>query len=272
METWYAIYTSCERPDNNFIDFQFGTDGREQIIELLERCNKIECLVELDEDESDDGEEEEEDKDGDDDDDGSIEGSVDEEDVEEEIDDEIEYLGSSVPLDRSLVDPTGDVSRLSVDETEYENSVEAFCNAKYPAETLFYAIDDNDKTTAIRNYLKTIPEESYLTYLVFTILKCAELSLKVEEALKIATELFKDTIEYAQKTNRLQSVRNFFLIQLGLLKSEDKNFKPQYNVQGCRHALKYVLNANIIPVEEKNIYEFFLEDKNRTAPIVLNHP
>lgn len=111
---------------------------------------------------------------------------------------------------------------------------------------------------------QTISDENYLVYLVFTILKCAELSEKSKEALEVTTELFKDAYDHAQKKDRLQSVRNFFAIQLGLLKCEDKRFKPRYNVQGCRHALKSVLTQNIVPTDEKNIFEFLLEQQAET--------
>lgn len=153
-----------------------------------------------------------------------------------------------------------------------ENSVEAFINAQYPSETMFANINEKDKTKAIRDYLKTIPQESYLAYLVFTILKCSELSQKSNEALNVSEELFKDAFAVAQQQNRLHSIRNFFLVQLGLLKSEDKTFKPKYNVDGCRHALRHILQKNIIPDDEKVIYQFLLDDKNKTAPIALIHP
>lgn len=116
----------------------------------------------------------------------------------------------------------------------------------------------------IFKFFQTISEENYLVYLVFAVLKCAELSEKSKEALDVATELFKDVYEYAQKKDRLQSVRNFFAIQLGLLKCEDKQFKPRYNIQGCKHALKSVLGQNIVPGDEKNIFEFLLEQDNET--------
>lgn len=87
------------------------------------------------------------------------------------------------------------------------------------------------------------------------------MSEKSKEALEVTTELFKDVYDHAQKKDRLQSVRNFFAIQLGLLKCEDKMFKPRYNVQGCRHALKSVLTKDIVPTDEKNIFEFLLEQQ-----------
>lgn len=177
------------------------------------------------------------------------------------------------------------MSRFSLgDDTEStDNPVEAFCNAQYPSEAMFHAISDTDKIKALREYLKvssvyfpfwfliliifpfqTISDENYLVYLVFTILKCAELSEKSQEALEVTTELFKDAYDHAQKKDRLQSVRNFFAIQLGLLKCEDKKFKPRYNVQGCRHALKSVLTQDIVPTDEKNIFEFLLEQQAET--------
>lgn len=111
-----------------------------------------------------------------------------------------------------------------------------------------------------------------MAYLVFTILKCGELSEKSPDALGVTEELFKDVFTYATEKECLDSVRNFFLVQLGLMKSEDKSFKPKYNIQGCRHALQCALKKNIIPDEEKNIYQFLLEDKNKVAPISLTHP
>lgn len=70
--------------------------------------------------------------------------------------------------------------------------------------------------------------------------------------------------DYAKKHDRLQSVRNFFAIQLGLLKSEDKKFRPRYNVHGCRYALKTVLAQNIIPDDEKNILQFLLQQHQQS--------
>lgn len=236
--------------------------------------------MELTEDESED-----EEGSGDENEDGSEEASEEdgsgeeetEEDVSEEGADDLEYVSSSVAVDstfRTTLDNTADISHISVgDELEHpENSAEAFINAQHPSESMFANIADTDKTAAIRDYLKTIPEEHYLAYLVFTILKCAELSEKSSEALAVAEQLFKDVFDFAKQNNRLTAVRNFFLVQLGLLKSEDKSFKPKYNIQGCRHALRTVLQKGIIPDEEKNIYQFLLDDKNKTAPIALSHP
>lgn len=60
----------------------------------------------------------------------------------------------------------------------------------------------------------------------------------------------------------MASLRNFFLIQLGLLKPEEKKFVPAYNVNACRSALKSVITHNILPDEEKKIFETFLNATN----------
>jgi Ran GTPase-activating protein 1 len=57
---------------------------------------------------------------------------------------------------------------------------------------------------------------------------------------------------------QLKSVRNFFLIQLGLLKTEEKKFKPTFDVKSCRTALESAIKNNSIPDEEKTIFECFL--------------
>lgn len=58
--------------------------------------------------------------------------------------------------------------------------------------------------------------------------------------------------------SQIKSIRNFFLIQLGLLKSEEKQFQPKYNVDSCRTALASAISVNSLPDDEKSIFEYFL--------------
>lgn len=60
----------------------------------------------------------------------------------------------------------------------------------------------------------------------------------------------------------MKSLRNFFLIQLGMLKSEEKQFNPTFNVKACRAALSNAIKHNALPEEEKNIFEVFLNASN----------
>lgn len=57
---------------------------------------------------------------------------------------------------------------------------------------------------------------------------------------------------------QIKSIRNFFLIQLGLLKSEEKQFQPKYNMDSCRSALASAIKENSLPDGEKSIFEAFL--------------
>lgn len=138
-----------------------------------------------------------------------------------------------------------------------DDPIAVFCNEKNPSLEKFQEIKDDDKVKAFKDYLSNAPPEDYLTHLVFTILKLSSLE-QSNDAQKLALELFKETFEYAKENDRMRSVRNFFLIQLGLLKAEEKNFKPKYNIKSCRSALESAIKENQLPEEEKSIYEVFL--------------
>lgn len=57
----------------------------------------------------------------------------------------------------------------------------------------------------------------------------------------------------------MSRVNNFFLIQLGLLKHEDKEFKPTYNLGACRSAMKHAIDTKTFPDDVSNMFSFFLE-------------
>lgn len=139
-----------------------------------------------------------------------------------------------------------------------DDPVAVFCNDKNPSLEKFQQIKEDDKVKAFKDFLSNAPEDDYLTHLVFTILKLASLGEQSSEAQKLALELFKETFEYAKEKDRMRSVRNFFLIQLGLLKAEEKSFTPKYNIKSCRSALESAIKENPLPEEEKSIYEVFL--------------
>lgn len=142
--------------------------------------------------------------------------------------------------------------------TAEPDSVAAFCQLKAPTINSFNQIKDDDKTKAFRDYLSNASDEDYLTHLVFTILKLSSIADQSTEALTSAQELFRDAFNYAKDKDRVKSVRNFFLVQLGLLKTEVKEFKPTYNIKSCRTALEHAIKENSLPDDEKSIFELFL--------------
>lgn len=240
----------------------FGHDCREQLRENLAEYGRLDALDTLDEDDSEGEEEDDEEEEEDE----SEEGEEEEEEASEE---ENEEADESLPADTSgvvepnirnlLADQTNDTT-IDLDQT-LPNTVEVYCQTNYPSETMFHALEEKNKTEAFREYLKALPDDDYLVYLAFTILKLSEISEKSPEALQVSEALFSDAYNYAKNNNRLKSLRNFLLIQLGLLKCEDSSFKPGYNVQGCRHALKNAIQKNIVPDEEQNFFKVFLEHR-----------
>lgn len=110
--------------------------------------------------------------------------------------------------------------------------------------------------------LQSLPDNEYLMYLVFTILKLSAISTKSNDALIVSQSLYKDAFEHADKTKQTQRVKNFFLTQLGLLKIEDKSFKPKYNLNNCRKAIQYAMAQNSFSADVKDTFELFLKNIN----------
>lgn len=57
-------------------------------------------------------------------------------------------------------------------------------------------------------------------------------------------------------------MNNFFLIQLGLLKNEDKTFKPAYEPKACRNALQHAIKSKIFSEDVEKMFNLFLERFN----------
>ncbi|XP_058824611.1 ran GTPase-activating protein [Topomyia yanbarensis] len=239
---------------------QFGHDCREQIKETLEECGRLEALGPFDEDDSegeeddDEDDEEEEDEETDDEDAG---GESDQAEADESYSDQ--HVTTEPEISHLLTD-NHNTSSIDLDES-LPNTVESYCRINYPSEGMFNALEEPNKIEAFREYLKSVPSDDYLTHLAFTILKLSEISEHNSEALEVSEALIADAYDYAKNNNRLKSLRNFLLIQLGLLKCEDHSFKPGYNMQGCRHALRNAIKKNIVPEEEQNFFNVFMEHR-----------
>ena len=95
--------------------------------------------------------------------------------------------------------------------------------------------------------------------LIFTTLKCAHLAQSSPVALELAMSLYKEAIDYAVQTKQEKRVLNYLLIQLGLLRSEQK-FNSSYDLKSCRYALKETLKKqNIASDHMKNAFQVFLD-------------
>ncbi|GAB0096758.1 Ran GTPase-activating protein [Sergentomyia squamirostris] len=233
---------------------QFGREGREMIVGELRSCKLEHALVPMEEDDSEPEDDDEDYEEGDD--------ELEEEELDtEELEDEEEYDQETdeAAENGSQQANLPDFSILSPASRPQLTPVEIFCRAENPTITMFNAIDTKDKVAAFREYLKDLPDEFYLIYLVFAILKCSALSLQSTDVLAVSDALFADALQYAQDNSRINSVRNFFLIQLCLLRCEDKSFKPCYDVKACRGALESAMKKDYFPADLKDTFQCFLE-------------
>ncbi|XP_052867916.1 ran GTPase-activating protein [Anopheles cruzii] len=259
----------------------FGDECCEQIEELMHDYGRIEAFAKLDDDGGDNedaeeeasedgGSEEDEENETDEDDeeteDETAEGYDEEQRQQRASDTEVEEDTEEALLVRmkehmmALATNNNDTSTVSIDlDATLPNTVDSFCRVHYPPETMFLGLPDADKVAAFREYLSTVPQPDYLVHVAFTILKCSELAERNPEALSVAVALYQDAFKFAQANRRLKSLRNFVLIQLGLLKCEDRSFKPSYNVQSCRYALRAALQQMVAPEDENLIFSTFLD-------------
>lgn len=71
--------------------------------------------------------------------------------------------------------------------------------------------------------------------------------------------LYKMCIDYAVETKQERRVVNYLLIQLGLMRSEQK-FKTSYNLKSCQYALRETLNKKSLGSDYmKNTLKVFLD-------------
>jgi Ran GTPase-activating protein 1 len=82
-------------------------------------------------------------------------------------------------------------------------------------------------------------------------------------ALDCSEKLFKELFTWSENSNNSSVVNNTILVHLGLIKSEDKKFKPAANVDGCLKVLKNVVDKNYVAEITKSTLTLFLQrEKN----------
>lgn len=84
-----------------------------------------------------------------------------------------------------------------------EDPIVTFFNNKTPTVEAFSLIKDEDKLKAFKDHFASMPEEDYLTYVVFSILKLSSIGGQSQEAKNIAQELFKEAFEYGKSKDRV---------------------------------------------------------------------
>jgi hypothetical protein len=84
-----------------------------------------------------------------------------------------------------------------------EDPITKFYNNNIPTVENFNQIKDEDKLKAFKEVLSDVPEDDYLTHLVFTILKLSSIGSQSPEAKTIAQQLFKEAFEYGKNKDRV---------------------------------------------------------------------
>lgn len=138
---------------------------------------------------------------------------LDDEQGEEEQEGDFEHE-SGEESDCIITDTSGNFSQSHF-ETSLDNSIllnssvsdddpiVAFFNKNIPTVDAFNLIKDEDKLKAFKDQFSSMPEEDYLTYLVFGILKLSSIGGQSQEAKNIAQELYKEAFEYGKSKDRV---------------------------------------------------------------------
>ncbi|KAG5895121.1 hypothetical protein JTB14_008558 [Gonioctena quinquepunctata] len=212
---------------------QFGEAGKEEIKKKLKEIGKLHVLGSLEDNESEDSAEEE-DSTGDNEDSNT-------ESEEEESEQENESITIVTPVSQK-------VTVAEFFETPSAGNFIALGNDRIEA---IAKEAKKEKDICIEDYVKIIMKVSCLSN--NTKPEVADSSLKCSET------LYKDLFLWAQNTDKTSLINNSILVNLGLIKSEDKSTKVAWNLEGCLYALNYVANKNYVPESTKDALRVFLQ-------------
>ncbi|KAL9875472.1 ran GTPase-activating protein [Glossina fuscipes] len=256
--------TGCEAIKNALRCFK----NPDVLEEMLEDQSEIEDDEDLDEENGDDGDEDY--------DEGNIDETFDEED--ELYDDHHNDTTEEVEEDEDYVENTNDKTAYTTNQdfaskmlntnesiisskniTSSIATYETFCLSQKPCPLqMFDSLRDSNKLKGFMEIINQFQGDNHLLLLVFTALKCAHLAQSSAEALELAVALYQETADYAVQTKQERRITNYLLMQLGLLRCEEK-FHTEYNMKSCRFALRQTLSKKSIDsVYMKNTFQVFL--------------
>ncbi|XP_072767679.1 ran GTPase-activating protein 1 [Anoplolepis gracilipes] len=231
----------------------FGTEGREKLRQILTKLGRIDALNSLDEDYTED--EEEEDDDGDND--------GDEDDEEKTSEEECESDNNE--------DETSDKNKKKQDNVAQSTVVTVAEFLKSPTgEKLLLLQDDNmqvftDHAMNLANQSNVTTEQKYIEELLQIIMKISALCDSGYMNVRIKAEFLSDALyaklfSYALENNQILNLNNALLINLGLIKAEDKSSgKIDWNLEGCFKALEKITQRDYFLAQTRSVLKIFLE-------------
>ncbi|XP_033223220.1 ran GTPase-activating protein 1 [Belonocnema kinseyi] len=226
--------------DGNF----FGSDGRDSLKENLSKSDRIESLGTLEEDATDDESEEEDVE--------TEEEQSDENNENEAEDSETECnqkpanleVKKSITVKEFLKTPTGE--NLLILKQQGNKAQDFIDYAKSLAE-------DKERDT-------NFPEEfTRIIMKVSSLCGSGYMDVRIH-AESLTEDLYSELFSQAVKTNQISVLNNSLLVNLGLLKGEDKSSgRIDWNLEGCFHALEKVSQKSYFPSQTKDTLRCFIE-------------
>ncbi|CAH0547740.1 unnamed protein product [Brassicogethes aeneus] len=210
---------------------QFGEQGLVEINKKLKEVGKFHVASINDNEDSDEEEEEEE-------------GESDEEEEES---------------DASTTEETIDLS-VSIKSLSNKSTVEQF--QINPSEANFMGLGDGRSDLLLNSVkkLENVELESFVPMLMrISALSTSARPEVAEAAFKCTEQFYKELFVWAQKYDNISIVNNSLLVNLGLIKCEDKKFIPSWNLESCLTALNRITLKNYVPDNTKQTLKTFME-------------
>lgn len=247
----------------------FGTDGRAILRKCLTSLERIDSLNTLSEDESDEekeeGEDENEDEDEEEDEDEHEVVDVD----EDEDEDEEEDVDADNDVNEDHANDNSAITNLL--ETKIEKKVTISDFFKSPTEEKLLLIQYNSAEPFVE-YVKNLVKdnekqlesnfiEEFIKLIMNVSTFCGSRLLNVRIKAETLTDiLYAELFAFAVKNKQISILNNALLVNLGLLKSEDKKAgKIDWNLEGCFKALEKISKKEYFLKQTRDTLKFFLE-------------
>lgn len=234
----------------------FGTEGREKLQQILTKLGRIDALNSLDEDYTEDEEEEDDDSDNDGDDEEKTSEECESDNNEDETSDKDKKMQDNVAqstvvtVAEFLKSPTGEKLLLLQGD-----NVQAFI----------------DHATNLINQDNVSIEQKYIEELLRITMKVSALCDSGYMNVRIKAEFLSDALyaklfSYAIENNQILDLNNALLVNLGLIKAENKSRgKIDWNLEGCFKALEKIIQRDYFLVQTRNMLKIFLERPVKTG-------
>ncbi|XP_011693581.1 PREDICTED: ran GTPase-activating protein 1 [Wasmannia auropunctata] len=225
----------------------FGTEGRESLQQILTKLGRIDALNSLDEDYTEDEEEE--------DDNEAEQSEEDESDNEDETSDKDNKeqdniaQGTVVTVAEFVKSPIGEKLLLLQGD-----NVQAFID---------YVTNLANESDATEQ--KYIEELLRITMKVSALCGSGYINVRIK-AESLSDALYAKLFSYAVETDQISNLNNGLLVNLGLIKSEDKTSgKIDWNLEGCFKALEKITQRDYFLAQTRSMLKVFLEKPMKTS-------